>query len=103
MPTKLTQGEVELYTRQVFEKLRKLEEAKQNGLNAEERREARGLHFMKCPKCGMNLVQIDYRHLQVDKCTACEGIWLDAGELEQVTRLEKEVLDRFFSVFLREK
>ena len=99
MPTKLTKGEVDHYTRQVFEKLRHIEENNRKGLTAEERGKARELHFMKCPKCGMNLVEIDYRQLKVDKCTACEGIWLDAGEFEATSKLEKSGLDKFFSVF----
>ena len=57
------------------------------------------LHFMKCPKCGMELLEIDYKSIKVDKCSECEGIWLDAGELEMVSRLEKTNLDKLFSVF----
>jgi Zn-finger nucleic acid-binding protein len=54
---------------------------------------------MRCPKCGMELVEIDYRTIKVDKCTECAGVWLDAGELEQVSTLEKAGLDRLLSVF----
>ena len=41
----------------------------------------------------------DYRGIKVDKCSECEGIWLDAGELEAVSKLEKTGLDKLFSVF----
>lgn len=99
MPTKLTRGEVDNYTRQVFEKLKNIEGKNRKELTAEEKHKIRELHFMKCPKCGMNLVEIDYEHLKVDKCTACEGIWLDAGEFEATSKLEKSGLDKFFSVF----
>ena len=54
---------------------------------------------MRCPKCGMELIEIDYRHIKIDKCSECEGIWLDAGELEAVSRLEKTGLDKLFSIF----
>jgi Zn-finger nucleic acid-binding protein len=37
----------------------------------------------------------------VDKCSECEGIWLDAGELEAVSRLEKGGIDKLFRVFKR--
>jgi len=37
----------------------------------------------------MELFEIDYKGIKVDKCWACEGIWLDAGELEAVSRFEK--------------
>jgi len=54
---------------------------------------------MKCPKCGMGLIEIDYKSTKIDKCSVCEGIWLDAGELEIVSQLEKTGLDKLFSVF----
>jgi len=36
--------------------------------------------------------------MKIDKCSECEGIWLDAGELEGVSKLEKSGLDKLFSV-----
>jgi Zn-finger nucleic acid-binding protein len=56
---------------------------------------------MKCPKCGMNLVEIDYKSIKVDRCSACEGVWLDTGELAQIVNLEKGALDKLFSVFAK--
>ena len=47
----------------------------------------------------MELIEIDYRRIKIDKCSECEGIWLDAGELEAVSRLEKTGLDKLFSIF----
>jgi Zn-finger nucleic acid-binding protein len=54
---------------------------------------------MKCPKCGMALIEVDYKRIKVDKCSHCEGVWLDAGELEAVSDLEKSGLEKFFGVF----
>ena len=39
---------------------------------------------MKCPKCGASLKERSFQKIQIDQCTGCNGIWLDAGELEQV-------------------
>ncbi|MBI5482651.1 MAG: zf-TFIIB domain-containing protein, partial [Deltaproteobacteria bacterium] len=39
--------------------------------------------------------------IKVDKCTGCEGVWLDPGELEAVAKLERSTLDRVFGVFRR--
>ncbi len=47
----------------------------------------------------MQLVEIDYRGIKVDKCTVCDGIWLDAGELKMVVQLDKSAINRFFDVF----
>ena len=68
-------------------------------LKAEEKKKLKELHFMRCPKCGMELIEIDYKNIKIDKCSECEGIWLDAGELEAVAKLEKSGLDKLFSVF----
>jgi len=57
------------------------------------------LHYMRCPKCGMELIEVPYKNLKIDKCSSCSGIWLDAGELEQITKFEKGALDKLFSVF----
>jgi len=54
---------------------------------------------MRCPKCGMELIEIDYRGIKVDRCSECLGIWLDAGELASISNLEKGTLDKLFSVF----
>ena len=57
------------------------------------------LHYMRCPKCGMELSEIDYKGIKVEKCLSCDGLWLDAGELEQISKLEKASLDKLLRVF----
>ena len=42
---------------------------------------------MKCPKCGGQLDELVHHHVKVDRCQDCKGVWLDAGELEQVEQL----------------
>ena len=99
---KPSKKEEEYFAKQMFEEKQKIEQEKQQKLAVAERHKAKELHFMKCPKCGMNLVEIDYRNIKVDRCSACEGVWLDSGELAQVVRLEKGALDRLFSVFSKD-
>lgn len=96
-----SEREAEYIARTEFEKLRKLEEGKHKKLKAEEKKKLKELHYLKCPKCGMELIEIDYKHIKIDKCSECEGIWLDAGELEAVSNLEKSGLDKLFGVFKR--
>jgi len=45
-------------------------------------------HFMKCPKSGHDLVTTTIEDTQIDTCPVCGGIWLDAGELDQLTHRE---------------
>jgi len=44
--------------------------------------------YMKCPKCGEPLKERSFQKILIDQCTGCNGIWLDAGELENVAEKE---------------
>lgn len=99
MPVKPSSKEEEYIARLEFEEKKKREEAHHKKMMAEEKKKLMELHHMRCPKCGMELIEITYKSLKIDKCSACEGIWLDAGEFELVTELEKPALHKFFSVF----
>lgn len=99
MPVKPSEKEEEYFARMEFERRKKIEEEKRIKMEAEEKEKLKELHYMRCPKCGMNLIEIDYKNIKVDKCSSCQGIWLDAGELESVSNLEKSTLDKLFGVF----
>lgn len=99
MVSKPSSNEREYFARQEFMKKKKIEEEKQHKLAAAEKKQAKKLHWMKCPKCGMNLVEIDYKNIEVDKCSHCDGVWLDAGELEAVAKMDRTSIDKLFSVF----
>lgn len=99
MPVKPSGNEEEYIARMELERRKKIEEERHHKLAEEEKKELKDLHYMRCPKCGMVLVEIDYKNIKIDKCFECEGIWLDAGELEVIKTLEKTVIDKLFSVF----
>jgi hypothetical protein len=96
---KPSEKEEEFFVRMEFEKKKKIEEEKHKRLAEEEKKRLKELHYMQCPKCGMELIEIDYKGIKIDECSECDGIWLDAGELETVAKLEKTGLDKFFSIF----
>ncbi len=99
MVWKPSEKEEEYFARMEFERKKKEEEEKHRRLAEEEKKRLKESHFMKCPKCGMKLIEIDYKGIKIDRCSGCEGIWLDAGELEVVSKMEKTGIDRFFSIF----
>lgn len=99
MPVKPSDKEEEYFARQEFKRKKKEQEELQRRIEAEEKERMKELHYMHCPKCGMELIEINYKGIEVDKCASCEGIWLDAGELEAISELEKGILDRWFTVF----
>ena len=50
---------------------------------------------MKCPKDGAELAAKSYKgEISVDQCPQCNGMWLDAEELDQLEDLEFDV-DKF--------
>jgi NADH pyrophosphatase NudC (nudix superfamily) len=62
---------------------------------AEEARRLKDLHFMKCPKCGHDMEET-IEGVSADRCTHCEGLFLDAGELEQVLTQKDDQRRGFF-------
>lgn len=99
MPIKPSEKEEEYFARAEFERKKKEQEVSRKKFEEEEKKRLKDLHFMHCPKCGMELIEINYKTIAVDKCSSCEGIWLDAGELEAISVLEKGILDKWFAVF----
>lgn len=99
MPIKPSDKEEEYFARQELEKRKQMEEEKHKKLAEEEKKRLKELHYMRCPKCGMELTEIDYKRIRVDKCFGCEGVWLDAGEMEAVSKLEKTTMDKLLNLF----
>lgn len=99
MPVKPSEKEEEYFARLEFERKKKLEEETRIKLEKVEKESLQKLHYMHCPKCGMKLIEINYKDILVDKCSSCDGVWLDAGELESISKFEKGKLDKLFGVF----
>lgn len=99
MPVKPSKLEEEFIAREELERKKKLAAANQKKMQEEERKKLKELHFMHCPKCGMTMVEIDYKNIKIDQCSECGGVWLDKGEIEQVAGMEKKGLDKFFNIF----
>jgi len=51
-----------------------------------EEAKAAGLSSMKCPRCDGTLIENKFEEVLIDICDKCGGVWLDSGELEQVTK-----------------
>ena len=53
---------------------------------------------MDCPVCKNAMIVLELAEVEVDYCTDCGGIWLDAGELELLlgnSQQTKQLLDSF--------
>lgn len=64
-------------------------------LDAQRASAERQSHFMKCPKCGHDLVETDFHHIKIDRCPECHGVWFDAGEVELMEHLDQSKLRSF--------
>lgn len=42
---------------------------------------------MKCPKCAAPMEKVHYRSVEADRCTGCQGLWLDHMEREYLVEL----------------
>lgn len=82
IPNKEMTPEEEYFAKQEAEKLKQLRADASAKLAEEEKRQLRDTHYMHCPKCGMNLTEVEFQGLRLDKCFACGGIWFDNGELD---------------------
>jgi uncharacterized protein len=99
MPVKPTDQEDEYFARIEQQMLKEIEERKARQTSQQELKKLKEEHFMKCPKCGMDLIEIDFKGMKIDECSACRGIWFDAGEFDALSAIEKPVLERLFAVF----
>jgi uncharacterized protein len=88
------------FARMEFERKQKIIQEEQKKLEKMMRKELKELHHMHCPKCGMKLIEIDFKGVKIDKCSECGGIYLDDGELDQLMKPEnKGVLTKLFKAF----
>lgn len=39
---------------------------------------------MDCPVCKNPMITLELAQVEIDYCTGCKGIWLDAGEMEML-------------------
>jgi hypothetical protein len=94
MTDKPTKNEDEYFARRDAELLRQQREAARKSAVDVERK----THYMKCPKCGYDLISGDWDGIQIDQCTNCHGVWCDADEVDKVLKrkVAPNILARIF-------
>ena len=80
--------------RQLLEESRRAREAREAERKAHQRKgeneRLKALHYLKCPKCGHDLKSEKLQGIEIDRCTFCEGFFMDAGELEQLFLMKEQ-------------
>jgi uncharacterized protein with PIN domain len=64
-------------------------------LDAQRASAERQSHFMKCPKCGHDLVETNFQQIKIDRCPSCHGVWFDAGEVELMEHIDQSKIRSF--------
>ena len=74
--------EEEYFHRKNKEAIEKLREK----MKVAEAAKAAGTSSMACPRCDGSLKETKIEEVTIDTCDKCGGVWLDSGELEQLTK-----------------
>jgi Zn-finger nucleic acid-binding protein len=45
---------------------------------------------LKCPRCGVKLVERAHDGITTDACPSCGGVWMDKGEIDHLVTREDE-------------
>jgi hypothetical protein len=96
---KPSRNEDEYFAKQELERRKKWAAEQSAKMATDEKEKLKQAHWMKCPKCGRDLQEIALHGVNVDQCANCGGIFLDAGELEQIGKQDSGVLGKVFSIF----
>jgi hypothetical protein len=79
--------EDEYFAREDAEKKRKLALQVKREMQASERERLKTLHWMHCPKCGMEMHPLKMRGVDVDVCFGCNGVFLDQQDLAHFEKM----------------
>jgi uncharacterized protein with PIN domain len=88
--------EDEYFHRKNKEAIEKLREK----MKVSEEAKAAGTSSMRCPRCDGALKESKVEEVSIDTCEKCGGVWLDSGELEQLTKREGREGGGFFGRLL---
>jgi hypothetical protein len=61
--------------------------------------ELKALHFMKCPRCGHDLVTKRLSYIDIDQCSSCGVLVLKPDDIDRFIAEEKSVLKTFIDFF----
>lgn len=80
----------------LIEAARKKREALEKERQSAEAEERRRAHWRKCPKCGSDMNVEKIGGIEIEKCSSCEGVFFDRGELEQLLLTQEKQRRGFF-------
>lgn len=67
--------------------------------NQAERDRLKAAHLRPCPECKIGLEKRTLRGIEIDQCSSCHGMWLEAGELEQLSKKKPGFMSKLISTW----
>ena len=95
--------EDEYFVREDVEKMRKLAMNVKKETEAAELARLKALHWMKCPKCGLDLHEVKVGNVGIDVCFVCRGAFVERTDLEHLIKPDQQgVVEAMLNWFKRE-
>ena len=82
--------EQEYFIKRDLERIKAMRDEHLRKQQEEERARLKELHFMHCAKCGQQMATVSLTGVEVEVCSGCGGVYLDAGELEKLTASSRQ-------------
>lgn len=91
--------EAEYFSRENAASRHRLSEQEKRQQKKVENEELKKLHFMKCPKCGQDLLTKRMTYIDVDQCSSCGVLVLAPEDIDKFIAEEKSILKTFIDFF----
>lgn len=96
---KPSQNEEEYFARVEIDKMKRLAQDRRAKHTDEDRLKLKELHYMRCPKCGMELHTLAFKGVEIERCYDCGAVVLDQGELEKLAGEEESLVSSIVGLF----
>ena len=96
---KPSKEEDEYFAREEAQKRHKLAVERAAAMEAKERERLKALHHMRCPSCGLELEEVLFHGLKIDRCFHCGGTFLAAGQLEELAGKQHDIVAKIVALF----
>ena len=75
-------------------------EVERNRVHLKDHDEAlKALHFMKCSKCGHDLVTKRMGYVEIEQCSSCGALVIDADKVDKFIAEENSILKSLIDLF----
>jgi len=84
--------EDEYFAEQELKKRAALREKLDRDREEARKKQEQSAHWLRCPRCGGDLLEKKFEDVMIDQCQSCSGVWLDSGELELLLHAHQGVI-----------